>query len=104
MPSEMHEVRKESKKYLWVGFTLLLMTAVTVTVSRLNVGVAAAILIALAIATFKGSLVASFFMHLASERKMIYILLLSTILLFIVLIGIILLGRFSVYEGIRRVP
>ena len=104
MPSEMHEVRKESKKYLWVGLTLLLMTAVTVTVSRLNVGVALAICIALMIAAFKGSLVASFFMHLASEKKAINILLLSTLFLFIVLIGFILVGRSNVYEGLTHVP
>ena len=93
----------ESKKYVWVGLALFLLTAITVTVSRLNAGFALAIFIALLIATLKGSLVASFFMHLISERKIIYILLLSTVFLFIVLMGLILAGRFNVYEGLQHV-
>ena len=97
-------MQKESKKYLGVGLTLLLMTAVTVAARQLNLGIALAILVALMIATFKGSLVASFFMHLASEKKAIYILLLSTLFLFIVLIALILVGRSNVYEGLTHVP
>ena len=93
----------ESKKYIVVGLALLLLTVMTVTVSRLNLGLALAIFIALSIATLKGSLVASFFMHLISEKKVIYILLLSTVLLFIILMGLILLGRFDVYKGLTRV-
>ena len=94
----------ESKKYVWVGFTLLLLTAVTVAVRNLNLGIAFAISIALLIATLKGSLVASFFMHLLSEKRVIYALLLSTVLLFIILMGLILAARFNVYEGLKRVP
>ena len=93
----------ESKKYVWVGLSLLFLTVVTVTVNRLNVGLALAISIALLIATLKGSLVASFFMHLLSEKRVIYVLLLSTVLLFIILMGLILAARFSVYEGLQRV-
>ena len=98
------DAQKESKKYVVVGLTLFLLTAMTVTISRLHVGIALAILIALLIATFKGSLVASFFMHLGSEKKMIYVLLLSTVFLFIVMMGLILFGRWNVYEGLRHVP
>ena len=99
----MHEV-KHSKKYVGVGVALFLLTAITVAVNKLNVGITLAIFIALLIATFKGSLVASFFMHLASERKLIHILFLSTLLLFITLLGLILLGKFDVYEGLTYVP
>ena len=97
-------MQKESKKYAWVGLTLLLMTAVTVAARQLNLGIALAILVALMIAAFKGSLVASFFMHLASEKKAIYILLLSTLFLFVVMMGLMLAGRFNVYEGLSHVP
>ncbi|MBI4436169.1 MAG: cytochrome C oxidase subunit IV family protein [Candidatus Omnitrophica bacterium] len=95
---------KDSKKYVGVGLALLLLTAMTVTVRRLHLGIALAIFIALLIATFKGSLVASFFMHLLSERKIIHILLLSTLFLFIVMMGLVLVGRLNVYEGLRHVP
>ena len=93
----------ESKKYVWVGLSLLLLTVITVTVSRLNLGLALAIFVALLIATLKGSLVASFFMHLISEKKVIYGLLLSTLFLFIILLGLILAARFNVYQGLTRV-
>ena len=93
----------ESKKYGWVGLSLLLLTVMTVTVSRLNLGFALAIFVALLIATLKGSLVASCFMHLASEKKVIYLLLLFTVLFLVVMMGLILAGRFDVYKGMTRV-
>jgi len=96
-------MKKESKKYRWVGCSLILLTIVTVAVSHLNIGMTLAILIALLIATLKGSLVASFFMHLVSEKKIIYILLISTLLLFLIMIGLILMGQFDVYEGLKHV-
>lgn len=95
---------KEAKKYIWVGLLLFLLTVVTVAARTLNVGLVLAIFIALLIATFKGSLVASFFMHLVSEKKAIYILLLSTTLLFVLMMGLILFGQFDVYKGLKRVP
>ena len=93
----------ESKKYIVVGLALLLLTVTTVAVRNLNLGIGLAVLIALSIATLKGSLVASFFMHLISEKKVIYVLLLSTAFLFIVLMVLILAARFDVYEGLTRV-
>lgn len=68
---------------VFVGLAFL--TVVTVSVSYLHLATSAAILVALVIATIKGSLVASYFMHLISERKLIYIVLLFTVLFFAVL-------------------
>jgi caa(3)-type oxidase subunit IV len=59
-----------------------------VAVSYFHMPVTLAILVALAIATFKGSLVASVFMHLRAERRMIYWILLLTVLFFFVLMSI----------------
>ena len=47
-----------------------------------------AVIVALIIASFKGSLVAAVFMHLSHERKAIYWVLLLTVLFFIVLMAI----------------
>ena len=44
---------------------------VTVAVSRLHLPVHQAVAVALVVATVKGGLVASYFMHLISERKLI---------------------------------
>ena len=97
-------MKEPSKKYVWVGVALLSLTAITVGVNQLNVGIALAVGFALLIAALKGSLVASFFMHLVSERKTVHVLFFSTVLLFIVMLGLILLGQFNVYQGLKHVP
>lgn len=79
-----HHVRK----YIIVFTSLLGLTLVTVAVSYLNLGVVAAIIVALIIATIKGSLVAGYFMHLISEKKMIYMMLILTVVFFVVLMAL----------------
>ncbi len=71
--------------YRNVFLALLVLTVVTVAVAGLNVGTGAAVGIALLIAAFKGSLVANYFMHLATERKLIYMLLVLTVAFFLAL-------------------
>lgn len=51
---------------------LLGLTAVTVAVAELNVGVRVGIAIGLVIATIKASLVALVFMHLSAERRWVH--------------------------------
>jgi cytochrome c oxidase subunit 4 len=80
--SNPHEVKKHVRTYIMVFVALLALTMVTVTVSYLHLGVAASITVALIIATVKGSLVASYFMHLISEKKLIYITLIFTAFFF----------------------
>ena len=88
-----HEIdlKKHVRTYLMVFGGLLVLTLVTVGVRYLHMPVPAAILVALAIAMVKGSLVACYFMHLISERKLILILMLSTVFFFFgVLLGPVL--------------
>jgi cytochrome c oxidase subunit 4 len=66
------DIDRQVKGYVLVFVTLMALTFVTVAVSRLHLPVAAAVTVALVVATIKGGLVASFFMHLLSERKAIY--------------------------------
>ena len=80
------EIRKETKVYVLVFVALMVLTVVTVAASYLDVSVGAAIALALAIAAIKGGLVAGFFMHLISERKLIYSVLALTVLFFLVLL------------------
>jgi len=58
--------------YLIVGVALLIGTLLTVWASYIELGHHWNIVLALVIATTKASLVALFFMHLISERAMIY--------------------------------
>jgi caa(3)-type oxidase subunit IV len=75
-----HHVRR----YLYVFYALLFGTLVTVGASYIPFGNHAInIGVALAIACAKAFLVAGFFMHLISERKMIYGLLIFTACFFL---------------------
>ncbi len=79
------DIRKHVRTYVTVFVSLLALTLITVTVSYLHLNVPLAITVALAIAVIKGSLVASYFMHLISEKKVIYGALLLTAVFFIAL-------------------
>ena len=80
------EIRREIRVYLFVFGALIVLTALTVWACYgLKAPVQWAILIALAIACTKGFLVAGFFMHLLSEKKLIYSVLALTVFFFAVL-------------------
>lgn len=74
-----HDVQKEVKRYLTVFGALLVGTVVTVGLYYVYFqSVKVTIAVALFIASVKAFLVAGYFMHLISERKMIYGILGST--------------------------
>ena len=75
-------IKKEIRKYLMVLGALAVLTLVTVAISSLQLKTGQAIALGLAVATIKGSLVAAFFMHLISERKLIYAVLVFTVFFF----------------------
>lgn len=78
-----HDFQKHVKRYLFVFYALIVGTVVTVLASRVHLNsVALTIAIALFIACVKGFLVAGYFMHLISEKKMIYGILLATVFFF----------------------
>jgi cytochrome c oxidase subunit IV len=77
-------VRHHVRRYLFVFYALLFGTLITVAASYIPFGhVALNIGIALLIATAKAFLVAGYFMHLISERKMIYGIMAFTAFFFI---------------------
>lgn len=86
------------KKYLVVFGALLLLTAATVGVSLLHLGVIAAVLTALLVATTKGGLVAAYFMHLIGEHRWVYLVLAFTVFFFIFLLLIPVLIHISDYR------
>ena len=87
MPATDHsvDIKKDVRRYILVFITLMGLTLVTVAVSYLHLSIVPAVTVALFIATVKGSLVASYFMHLISEKKMIFIALGFTVIFFIAL-------------------
>jgi cytochrome c oxidase subunit 4 len=72
------DISKHIRGYMIVGGTLLIGTILTVLASYVDLGHNWNIVLALIIATVKASLVGLFFMHLISERQMIYIVLAFT--------------------------
>lgn len=80
------EIRKETRVYLIVFAALAVLTVVTVAVSYLKLSPMMAIVLALIIASVKGFLVAGYFMHLLSEKKLIFLVLALTVFFFIVLL------------------
>jgi cytochrome c oxidase subunit 4 len=79
-------IKKEMTRYIGVFVALAALTGLTVWVRfSLNLPENQAIVVALIIATVKGSLVAAFFMHLISEKKLIYSVLMLTVFFFAVL-------------------
>ena len=79
-----HEIKKAVKRYLLVFAALIVGTIITVAANYISFGsVAITIAVALFIASIKAFLVAGYFMHLISERKMIYGILLSTAFFFV---------------------
>lgn len=93
-----HDLSKEVKKYILVFVGLMILTFVTVYVSSLEVGIVTGIIIAMLIAATKGTLVASFFMHLLHEKKIIFWLLIFTA---IFLTGLLLLPILVKMNGVR---
>ena len=87
------DVQAHVRTYMKVGATLLVLTVVTVLASYLPVAVPMAITVALIIAVAKGSLVASIFMHLVAEKKAIFATLIVTLLFFLVLMFIPIMGH-----------
>ena len=71
-----------------VFVALAALTMITVAVSYLHLQGWHAVAVALAIASVKGFLVAGYFMHLLSEKKLIYAVLLLTLFFLALLLWI----------------
>jgi cytochrome c oxidase subunit 4 len=82
------DIDKHVRVYIIVFVALMALTLVTVAVSYLDLSTPMAIALALFIATIKGSLVACYFMHLISEKRLIYAVLVITVVKFVALIAL----------------
>ena len=81
-------VKKQVSLYVRVFLALMALTVVTVAVSYLNLPILWAVAVALFIACVKGSLVAGFFMHLSTEKKIILLVLILAAFFFIFLLAV----------------
>src|SRR6476660_9505104 len=95
--SDHTDIDRQVRTYFVVFGTLLVLTLVTVAISQLHLPIPIAIAIALIVASMKGGLVASYFMHLISERKLIYWVLVVTVAFFF---AVLLLPLWTHYDPI----
>jgi cytochrome c oxidase subunit 4 len=82
------DIDRHVKAYITVFVALMVLTIITVAISYLDLSVPLAVTVALIVATVKGALVAGVFMHLRSEQKLIYAVLVVTVVFFIVLMAL----------------
>lgn len=81
------DIQRHVRTYLIIGVALMIGTVLTVWASLIDFGSREInIIVALIIATVKGFLVVGFFMHLLSEKKMIYSVLATTVFFFTALL------------------
>jgi len=80
------DIDRHVKVYITVFVALMVLTLVTVGISYLELSVPVAIAVAMLVATIKGTLVASYFMHLLTEKKLILAVLVLTVAFFVVLL------------------
>jgi cytochrome c oxidase subunit IV len=84
---EAEHIKAHIKVYLLIFAMLIIGTIVTVAISYVDFGAAwKNITIGLIIATIKATLVAGWFMHLISEKKMVHAILIVTSFFFAVLV------------------
>jgi cytochrome c oxidase subunit 4 len=93
------DIKKAVKTYFMIFGALMVLTIITVGVSYVHLPVAAAVTVALVVATIKGSLVALYFMHLLHERKVIYWVLTLTLIFFIFMMFVPLLTNTDKIPG-----
>ena len=82
------DIDRQVRVYITVFVALMALTIITVAVSRFHLPVPIAVTVALLVATIKGSLVACYFMHLISEKKLIVAVLALTAVFFLVLLAL----------------
>jgi cytochrome c oxidase subunit 4 len=90
------DIDRHVRIYITVFVALMALTIITVAVSRYHLPVPIAVSVALLVATIKGSLVACYFMHLISEKKLIYAVLALTAAFFVALLALPVL---TVHDG-----
>ena len=95
---------QQVKTYSIIFAALLVLTVITVLLSKVQLPVALGVLLALIVAGIKGTLVAGIFMHMFSEKlSAVNIVLIFSAIFFLVMIGLILFGYFDSFVMARAV-
>jgi cytochrome c oxidase subunit 4 len=87
--------KQHVRTYVNVFLALMVLTVATVAISYVHLALPLAVTAALIVAIVKGSLVASFFMHLIGERRLIFAALALTVMFFLALLFLPLFALFD---------
>jgi cytochrome c oxidase subunit 4 len=82
------DIDRHVRVYITVFVALMVLTIITVAIARVHLPLPIAVSVALLVATIKGALVACYFMHLISEKKLILAVLVLTAVFFAVLLAL----------------
>lgn len=97
---DIHEIKASVRRYMFVFYALLVGTVITVGAYYVHLpSMALTVAVALLIASVKAFLVAGYFMHLMSEKKMIYGILASTLFFFAGMMYLTVWSRDEVPKG-----
>ena len=95
MADSIADIKKHVRVYITVFISLAILTVITVAVSYIEMNMTLTVTVALFIATVKAGLVASYFMHLISEKKLIYSVLIVTAVFFFAMMFLVLVAYFD---------
>jgi cytochrome c oxidase subunit IV len=91
---DLKDVKRHVQQHIIIAIGVALGTIMTIWTSQTNFGsFSLNVAITLGIAAVQAFMVAAFFMHLLSEKKMIYCFLVFTAVFFVVMIGITFWAR-----------
>jgi len=91
---ELNDVKKHVRQHIIIAIGLAAGSLMTLWTSQTNFGsFPINVVVTLAIASVQAFMVAAFFMHLLSEKKLIYSFLVFTAVFFVVMIGITFWAR-----------
>src|SRR6185503_10686322 len=90
------DIDRHVRIYVTVFVALMVLTIITVAIARVHLPLPIAVSVALLVATIKGALVACYFMHLISEKKLILAVLVLTAVFFVALLA---LPTVTVHDG-----
>jgi cytochrome c oxidase subunit IV len=91
------DIDKHVRIYITVFVALMVLTIITVLIARVHLPIHLAVTVAMLVAGIKGTLVACYFMHLISERRLIYAVLALTVVFFVALLTLPVLTHHDGY-------
>ena len=97
------DIQKEVKGYLTIFLGLLVLSAVTIMIHMMHLPIHLSIALILGIAFVQAALSACYFMHLISEQKIIYLVLILTFIFFLGMITLFYCGYYAQPQGSKYV-